>query len=292
MLNKRNSLWTAFDLFDDIIDDVEVHVVDRFAMRYEEMKDDLQKVVERTRQNSSSMDRIDYLGLLKQLQQPPLLLSDRELQKRREIRSFELALCSDSARSSFLARLNASIRQTTKSAKEFLAYCESQPELKELTVTKELTRMNYTLYTPEGTKITDPQEIAHFIQTESPEMANRHELVYRAANQTIFADMITSLTSFDGLIRPQLSAGTFVDDSSIVIDLASDHPHVRAECFLNICIPDGINGKLGMAGAIAEIVFCPTKEEMKAELLYLTPCNELTEQQVIDAAKSLAELSS
>lgn len=276
MLNKRNSLWGALDLLDVIIDDVEVNVVDKFAMRYEEMRDDLQKVVEE--QNSRVIDMKCYLGMKQQAN------LDKEFQKRREIRNFEWALRSDN----FLARLNTSIQG--KSADEFLAYCESQPELKELTVTKDLTRMNYTIYTPEGAKLTDPQEIAEFIQSDA--MAERHEIVYRAANQAIFADMITSLTSFNGLIRPQLSAGTFIDDPSIVVDLASDHPHIRAECFLNISIPDGINGKLSMAGAIAEICFCPSRKELKAGILYLTPCCELTDHEVAYAAKSLAELSS
>eukprot|EP00980_Cylindrotheca_fusiformis_P022191 scaffold9079_cov120-Cylindrotheca_fusiformis.AAC.6 len=276
MMNTQKPLWSTSFLIDDVIDDVEVQLIDKFALGHEERKhdDDLDDRTEEPIYFRFVDMKKQYFEMREQ--------SYRLFRNQQEIRSFELALRSES----FLALLNASIQ--TKSAEDFFVYCKLKPELKNLTVTKELTRMNYTIYTPEGKKLTEPNEIAKFIQTDA--MVDRHEVVYRAANQTIFADMVTSLTTFDGLIRPQLSSGTFISDSSFVIDLASDHPLVRAECLLNVCIPDGHNGKLAMAGAIAEVCFRPSTNELKTEILHLAPCCELTDEEVLNAAKSLAEV--
>jgi hypothetical protein len=286
-LTKSNSLWGAFELVDHIIDEVEVNVVHEFAKRYAEVKQDLQDGWN----DPSLQDKLSYLTKSAPEQDADgYLPSQVELQKRKEIRSLEYSLRSNGAER-FLQRLNVAVQSL--SAEEFLKYCEGQPELKELTLKKELTRMAYTLYTPDGTKLTDPEKIANYIEAESTELSEKHELLYRASNQSIFADVIVALTSFNGLIRPQLSAGTFVNDSSLILDLSSSQPHVRAECFLNVSIPDGRNDQLSMAGALVEVCLCPSRKEFKAKVLYLSPCGEepLSEQQIKDAAKSMAEIA-
>jgi len=287
---KSDSLWGTIDLLDEIINDVEGNVVNTFTQRYAEVKKDLQDL-----QDVSLpilKDKLNYLGRSSLVKDkdgylPPQL----ELQKRKEIRSFEYSLQPASVER-FLQKLNLAIKSL--SAEEYLNYCQEQPELKELTLKKELTRMSYTLYTPDGTKLMDPQEIANYIESESAELSEQHELLYRASNQSIFADVIVALTSFNGLIRPQLSAGTFVNDSSLILDLSSSEPHVRGECFLNVSIPDGHSGQLSMAGALVEVCLCPARKEFTAKVLYLSPCGEepLSEQQVKDAAKSMAEIAS
>jgi len=286
MLYKRNSIWGALDLIDGIVDDVEVNVVNKFAKRYSEVKQDLQEW------NKDPLEKLDpilhyklqYFGLSQKCDSDDYVPSPLEQQKRKEIRSLEYSL--RSSENKFLQQLNVAIQSL--SAQEFLQYCQDQPELKELTLKKDLTRMQYTLYTPNGDKLTDPQQIAHFIQSDD----SKNELLYRASNQTIFADVITKLTSFDGLVQPQLSAGTFVNDSSLILDLSCDEPHLRAECFLNVSIPDGHDDRLSLAGALIEVCLCPARQEFSAKVLYLSPCHDLSDQQVKDAAKSMAELAS
>ncbi|CAJ1959856.1 unnamed protein product [Cylindrotheca closterium] len=288
MLTQTNSFRNPFELIDEMIGDVEVNVVNKFAQRYAEVKQDLQDGWN----DPILHDRLHYFGTSTPTKdEDGYLPSQLELQKRKEIRSLEYSLRSSGAER-FLQRLNGATQSL--SAEEFLKYCEGQPELKELTLKKELTRMQYTLYTPDGIKLTDSKEIASYIENESSELSQQHELLYRASNQTIFADIIVALTSFNGLIRPQLSAGTFVNDSSLILDLSSSQPHVRGECFLNVSIPDGHNSQLSLAGALIEVCLCPARNEFQAKVLYLSPCGEepLAEQQVKDAAKSLAEIAS
>lgn len=289
MITKSSNatIWGAMELIDEIIDDVEVNVVHKFAQRYADMKQELQDGW----RDPALHDTLSYFGMSYK-DGDGYSPSQLELQKRKEIRSFEHSLRSKGA-DRFLQRLNVAIQSL--SAEEFLKYCQEQPELKELTLKRELTRMSYTLYATDGTKLTDPAEIANYIENESStEQSHEHELLYRASNQSIFADVIVALTSFDGLIRPQLSAGTFVNDSSLILDLSSSEPHVRGECFLNVSIPDGHSDQLSMAGALVEVCLCPSRNEFKAKVLYLSPCGDelLSEQQVRDAAKSMAEIAS
>jgi len=293
MLHKHNSIWGATDLIDRIIDDVEVkNVVNRFAKQYSEVKHDLLQGW-----NEGPLEKLDpilrggklqYFGQSRRkCDSDGYVPSPLEQQKREEIRSLEYSLRS-SSENDFLRRLNRAIRSLP--AEEFLQYCHDRPELKELTLEKELTRMRYVLFAPNGDKLTDPQQIAGFIRSDGD--GSKNEVLYRASNQAIFADAITKLTSFHGLVRPQLSSGTFVDDSSLILDLSSDESHLRAECFLNVSIPDGRDDQLRLAGALIEVCLCPTRQEFSAKVLHLSPCHDLSDQQVKDAARSMAELAS
>eukprot|EP00980_Cylindrotheca_fusiformis_P031154 scaffold25913_cov132-Cylindrotheca_fusiformis.AAC.1 len=151
--------------------------------------------------------------------------------------------------------------------------------------------MDYTLITPRDMALlTSPSDIREYVQNESPEEAKKHELLYRSANQSIFADVIIALTSFDGLVRPQLCAGTFVDKCSVIIDLsASPCGHVRAQCYLNISIPDCQGNRLSMASVLVSTVFQPSTEQLRAGILHLLPLPYLTNEEANGAAKSLAQ---
>jgi hypothetical protein len=209
-----------------------------------------------------------------------------ELDLVEQIRSFENYLRSDS----FVPAINASIQNQLSSAGDMIAYYESRPELKEFTLTKELRRMHYTLYTPTGDKITDPDQIVNYeMENRGQETSQDHELLWRAANQSLFGDVICCLTSATGLIRPQLACGSFVNDCSVVIDLSHDSPFVHAECYVNVSIPSEDGERLAMAGVVISVYFCPTVgKELKAAVLYVSPSPRLTEEQVHGAAKSLA----
>jgi hypothetical protein len=211
--------------------------------------------------------------------------SRRELDFRNQIRCFENDLHSEP----FVTKLNSNIRERIVSGADFIGYYKSQPDLKEYTLEKELHRIQYTLITPQGSKLTKADLILDHVNRESQDEATKHELLYRAANQSIFADAIIALTSFNGLVRPQLCTGTFVDKCSITIDLSREDPHVRAQCFLNVSIPDYEGNRLSMASVLVSIFFCPSTEQLRASIIHLLPLPYLTEDQMNGAAKSLAD---
>jgi hypothetical protein len=249
--------------------------------RFSGIKMDMKQTIQNAKQTSKTV----LSKNLNKVKRKLATTNPFELQKREEIRIFERALRSPN----FQSKLNASL-QNNQSAQEFIQYCHAEPSLKELTLGKELHRINYTLITPEGNALSDPDQIKSYMMLDTTSRQD-YELLFRAANQTIFGDRIVALTSFDGLIRPQLCAGTFVDDCTIEISLEGDKPKIRAECFLNISIPNGADGRLSMAGAIVEIYFCPSTRVLSGAIPFLSLCACLTDQQVNDAAKSLAETS-
>lgn len=212
--------------------------------------------------------------------------SKKELGFREQIRAFEKDLQS----TAFLTKLNTTIAHRMSSCKESTEYYQSNPNLKEYTLQTELDRIPYTVITPDGKReLTKPDDIRKYVETEeTKEEKEKHSLLYRAANQSIFADVIVALTCSDGLVRPQLHAGTFVDKCSITIDLSKEDPHVRATCFVNVSIPDAEGLRLSMASVLVSIFYCPSKEQLRSGIMHLLPHNALTDEEVSGAAKSLA----
>jgi len=212
--------------------------------------------------------------------------SKKELSFQEQIRSFE----DDLKSSAFLTKLNTTIAHRMSSCKECTEYYKSNPNLKEYTLETELDRIPYTLCTSDGTReLTKPDDIRKYVETEETiEEEEKHSLLYRAANQSIFADVIIALTCSDGLVRPQLHAGTFVDKCSITIDLSKEDPHVRATCFVNVSIPDAEGNRLSMASVLVSIFYCPSKEQLRSGIMHLLPHNPLTDDEVSGAARSLA----
>lgn len=210
----------------------------------------------------------------------------KELEFREQIRAFEDDLQSDD----FLNKLNSTIAHRMASCKESTEYYQSNPDLKEYTLEKELDRMPYTVITTDGKRqLTKSDDIREYVaKEETKEEEEKHSILYRAANQSIFADVIVALTCSDGLVRPQLHAGTFVDKCSITIDLSKEDPHVRATCFVNVSIPDAEGHRLSMASVLVSIFYCPAKEQLRSGIMHLLPHKRLTDEEVAGAARSLA----
>jgi hypothetical protein len=219
------------------------------------------------------------------------------LQKQSEIRSFEKVLHSDPL---FLSELNASVQNKFPSIFEFMATLQSQPGFDRTEFIEELAYTSNTLYTPRGVKITNTDQIVRFVKMENSAQATQHNFFYKAASKAIFASLTESLTSLDGLIRPQLCATASIKDCSFEINLKKDKPHVVAECFVNISVPGGACGRLDMtgeldisridvAGVIVEVYFCPREEVLSVEILHLSPSEKMSDQQVLAFAKSATQ---
>ncbi|CAJ1959842.1 unnamed protein product [Cylindrotheca closterium] len=212
--------------------------------------------------------------------------SKKELEFRDQIRSFE----DDLASPDYINKLNTTIETRMSSCQESTEYYQSNPDLKEYTLEKELDRIPYTLITTDGKRqLTKSDDIRNYVATEETEEEKEsHSILYRAANQSIFADVIVALTCSDGLVRPQLHAGTFVDKCSLTIDLSKKDPHVRATCFVNVSIPDAEGHRLSMASVLVSIFYCPSKEQLRSGIMHLLPHKRLTDEEVAGAARSLA----
>jgi hypothetical protein len=78
-----------------------------------------------------------------------------EINFREQIRSYERTLNFASS----IAETNATIQSHLPPANELTAYYQSRPDMKALTLEKDLRRMRYILYTHKGKKITEPYQI-------------------------------------------------------------------------------------------------------------------------------------
>ena len=146
--------------------------------------------------------------------------------------------------------------------------------------------MTYVLFTNQGQKLTEPEEILNYAMAHPDQ---QHDILWRAANQSIFGDVITSLTCDTGLVRPQLSTASFVDDVSVTIDLGRDAPHITAECFVNVSIPGWEGERLQLAGVLVGVYFCPVASKMEARVLHISASPPLTDAQLQGAAINLSQ---
>jgi len=205
----------------------------------------------------------------------------------------------------FVTKLNNDVIPShLSSCPEMVQYYHERPQLYDYTLTKELTRMSYTVYTETGQKLTETAAILDYAGRSSQRQNLDHDLLWRAANQSIFADVIISLTrDDDGLIRPSLGMASSVSDISILIDFARDTPHISAECFVQLVFPgryhddreeeEGIgNGscqdKDVVAGALVGVYFCPSQNRMEAKVLHISPAPQMTDELVSDIAENVA----
>jgi len=210
-------------------------------------------------------------------------ISTIELDMRNEIRNYARTLQAPEYKST----LNNTIQLQLPSAKSLTEYYESHPELTEYTMKKELSRMDYTVHTKDGKRITKPSQI----QAYQKEINGKNDLLWRCSNQSILGDVVAALTSSNGLIRPQMEAGTCVDYISLVVDFRNKEPFVRVECFMNVSIPCNTEIRLALAGVLVMVYFCPGQQKFLGQVTRVFPCPSLTENQVNAAAESLSYYS-
>jgi len=205
-----------------------------------------------------------------------------------------------------LPKLNQTIQDLLPSAKSLIDYYKARPELTHYTITKELRRIKkYTIYTEDHTKLTDPSDILKYQKENNTET---NDLLWRCSNQSLLADVIASLTSPTGLIRPQMGAGTTVNDLSLEINFSRSStddnnddnnknnkasPYVRVECSLNVSIPDNNNNnRIDLACIHVFVYFCPSRQDLKVQVQNITSYPLLKEEEIDRAAKSFVAASS
>lgn len=212
-----------------------------------------------------------------------------------ELRDFQAAM--HLSPSAFLAEMNSLIRESLPSFYEFIAILQQQPSFDQTAFLEELGKSKTTLYTPRGVKITETKQVARYFTVESAGRRKPHEMIYKAASSKIFkqTSVIESLTSSNGLIRPNLHAKASLKDCSFEIRLTKGLPELVSECFLNVTIPCNSRKSASrwiVVGVIAEVFFCPGDETLSVELLHLSPAKEFSERQMRAVARECVRRSS
>lgn len=215
-------------------------------------------------------------------------VEDTESYYQNEIRIYEVYL--HLAASNQAAELNTALSQAIPSAREMIAYYQSRPQMLELTLEHDLRRIKHTVYTHEGRTITEPDHVLEYARRHS----HNHHVLWRAANQSLFGDVICALTGETSLVRPQLGAGSFCQHTKLVLDFTNQRePHIRGECGLNVSIPNdyskaGTEKRLRLAGVQVSVCFCPAQSVLRARVLDICPSRPLTRNAIHGAAKTLS----
>lgn len=207
---------------------------------------------------------------------------------------------------SFATELNDLLASKLSSCQEMMNYYEARPKLHEYTLTKELGRIQYTVFTHTGEKLTSTDAIQKYASSKnsnttstSMEDPKHTHLLWRAANQSLFGDVITTLTTPEGLVRPQFHTAAHVTDIHMTIDFARDTPHITAECYLQVQLSspssrddtEDSHEKLVLAGALVGVYFCPAQERMEAKILHLSPSSSVDDGPLLsdEAVEHIAE---
>jgi hypothetical protein len=109
---------------------------------------------------------------------------------------------------------------------------DRHPQLRDYTIETELPRMDYLIVGMDNTMLSEKEDVAFFIANQP------NTILFRCANQSLLADVLTVLTGPDRFIRTQHLATAVASTCKFTIYSS----HVRCDCRLNLSLP-GISGE-------------------------------------------------
>jgi len=114
------------------------------------------------------------------------------------------------------AVLQADYNNDPSKAAELLHYYTERPQLRQYTIEKELSRMDYQVVLEhedhEPIVIDNKEEIAQLFRLQS-----ELDILVRCANQSLLADLLHVMTGPDGLVRPQYMATCLAESCAFTI---------------------------------------------------------------------------
>lgn len=221
----------------------------------------------------------------------------------------------------YVDRLNQVLHKFSVSASSsnIQRYYAERPELKDYTLRVELDRdLDYTLILRDGTPLTDKEDIRSYFNNEGtqsisyPDSVSTEELLIRAANQSLLADALGTLTGSEEILFPSLFFPKHTDEidrkhqpalilpghilsmTSVVekIHFTIDLPRGRVEaiCVLAVVVPDE-DRRLALARAILVASFQPgvkKRKRLQYELKYVKSHHSTSSNAIRVAAVSIA----
>ena len=156
-----------------------------------------------------------------------------------------------------LSSINAVLEfeyNTPQKAEELFEYYDKRPQLAEYTRTKELQRMNYEIFLPDGYVETNKEQIV------SGNLLPDNAIVSRAANQSLLADVLQVITGHDLIVRPQYLASCIATSCKFIIH-KGDHGVDMIDCraILSLFLPTVDGDRLNVAEVTVSVVFAPSQ---------------------------------
>jgi len=191
---------------------------------------------------------------------------------------------------SMLQSLNGELKKgcnTTDAALQLCRYYHDRPKLKDYTLESELPRMDYQVMVSDELILTTVDDIQEHFRL-NPVSCLMDDMLLRASNQSLLADMFPILTGVAGLIRSQFMASAVATKCRFVLDMRQRRS-VHVESTLTLCIPtsDSSNSsKLDLASIRVAVEFSPEPDALilNYQVKSIVP--------LIDAAKDWNKLRS
>jgi len=182
---------------------------------------------------------------------------------------------------------------TTENCAELIHYYTTRPQLLEYTVDTELSRMDYLVISPYD-QFVNKDEIKLYVESTSDQRDSTEDLIWRASNQSLLADLIAALTGDDRLIRQSMMVTAVADACKFELNLVGGDGSnrgvaVMSDLVLSIPYADGIEGRsrLELGKVKARVLFVPEKQELNYSIVSAHPLVSPDDDRLWTAAAAL-----
>ncbi len=132
-------------------------------------------------------------------------------------------------------------------ALDLCRYYHERENLRAYTLDAEVPRMDYQIMISDALILTEAQEIQyHFLHHPVDNLAD--DMLLRASNQSILADVFPIMTGPDKVIRMQFGANAVAEKCRLVLDMRGMRT-LQVECEITISVPSGIGVRVQGSGA-------------------------------------------
>mmetsp|Transcript_21482 Transcript_21482/g.46210 ORF Transcript_21482/g.46210 Transcript_21482/m.46210 type:complete len:336 (-) Transcript_21482:399-1406(-) len=175
---------------------------------------------------------------------------------------------------------------STRSFDAFDKYYRARPELSTYTLDTELSRMRYAVRTAGGSTLTDPSDI-RAVYWPCDGDADATELLWRAANQSLLADLLAALQSV--WMDISLSIAVCAKECDFELHLASDLPQLTCRCRLAIQTLGVGDEPMQLAECEATVLIEPSRRRIEQEVHKPRLCDCVVfEESILGVAATLA----
>ena len=190
---------------------------------------------------------------------------------------------------------------TTENCSELIHYYTTRAQLVEYTIDTELRRMDYLVITDHDQHI-DKDEIQLYVETTSDQRDATEDLLWRASNQSLLADLIAALTGDDRLIRQSMMITAVADSCKFELDLSAGGGSnrgvaVMSDLILSIPFSQGEgphNSSLELGKVKARVLFVPELQQLEYSIVHaaslISPDDERLRTAAASLERDLAEL--
>ena len=153
--------------------------------------------------------------------------------------------------------------------------------------------MDYLVITPYDQYV-DKEEIKLYVESTSDQRDSTENLIWRASNQSILADIIAALTGDDRLIRPSMMITAVAESCKFELNLVGGDGSNRGVAVMSdlvLSIPfadgEGESSRLELGKVKARVLFVPELQQLEYSIVQATALIPPGDERLVAAAAAL-----